>query len=317
MPKKILPEEYKEYFQQNYTNYELLSDYKGDKEYIMVRCKNDGNVWYTKPNWLKQNVGCQKCYDKRRGNTTRLDTDGFIEKAKKVHGDKYDYSKVDYKTNKVKVCVICPKHGEFFIRPDKHLSGGQGCDKCADEKNGISKRLTQEQFIEKANLQHHNKYDYSKSKYLKGDENVTITCPEHGDFVQKAGMHLLGSGCQKCNESHLEREVEEFLITNNIKFESQKRFEWLGRQSLDFYLPDYNVAIECQGSQHYDKTLYNGWNIFDTSTVIERDIRKNNLCKINKVKLLYISKSFKPLELNEIYNKENTFNSMENLILAI
>ena len=115
MPKKILPEEYKEYFQQNYTNYELLSDYKGDKEYIMVRCKNDGNVWYTKPNWLKQNVGCQKCYDKRRGNTTRLGTDGFIEKAKKVHGDKYDYSKVDYKTNKVKVCVICPKPGDLVF----------------------------------------------------------------------------------------------------------------------------------------------------------------------------------------------------------
>ena len=57
-------------------------------------------------------------------------TENFIETARKIHGDKYDYSKVEYINNSTKVCIICPEHGEFWQTPNKHLSGC-GCPKCA------------------------------------------------------------------------------------------------------------------------------------------------------------------------------------------
>lgn len=122
----------------------------------------------------------------------RLTTEEFIEKAKKVHGDKYDYSKVDYEDNRANVCIICLKHGEFYQKPYKHLMG-RGCPKCG----GSAKSSTKE-FIEKAKKIHGNKYDYSKVDYKDNNTKVTIICPEHGEFEQKPGNHLMGKGCAQC-----------------------------------------------------------------------------------------------------------------------
>ena len=210
MPKKITPEEYKIFFSENYPDYELLSDYSGDKGYITVRCKLDGNIWKTKPNWLKHGAGCQKCYDRIRGNTTRLANDEFIKHAREIHGDKYDYSKTNYKNNKTHVIVTCPKHGDFLIRPDKHISLKQGCSKCADEENGLKKRISQEEFIDRCSKIHNNKYDYSKVNYQGWNKPIIIICPKHGEFVQIAGVHLQGCGCPICNESHLEKKLHIF-----------------------------------------------------------------------------------------------------------
>ena len=58
----------------------------------------------------------------------------FIEKAKKIHGSKYDYSSVVYKGNKIHVEIICPEHGPFWQRPDSHVVRGQGCPFCGLEK---------------------------------------------------------------------------------------------------------------------------------------------------------------------------------------
>ena len=97
---------------------------------------------------------------------------------------------------------------------------------------------------------------------------MIITCPIHGDFEQTPHNHLQGKGCPLCRISHLEKEVGETLKRNTIQFEKEKQFEWLGRQKLDFYLNDFNIAIECQGKQHFglgygsDETafeeIYNG-----------------------------------------------------------
>lgn len=114
--------------------------------------------------------------------------------------------------------------------------------------------LTTEQFIEKARQIHGDKYDYSKVEYVNNKTNVCIICPEHGEFWQTPHNHLKGKGCPICSESKLEKKVRNFLIENKIKFETEKTFEWLkneGQLRLDFYLPDYNIAIECQCEQHF------------------------------------------------------------------
>lgn len=127
----------------------------------------------------------------------KLTKEEFIEKARKVHGDKYDYSEVEYVNNSIKVNIRCLHHGEFPKTPNKHLSG-QGCPDCIDMSNRRNKRYTQEEFISKAVEAHNNKYDYSITIYNGIKNPIQYICKEHGIRRQIAYEHLHSSGCSKC-----------------------------------------------------------------------------------------------------------------------
>jgi hypothetical protein len=62
----------------------------------------------------------------------------------------------------------------------------------------MPKKLTQEEFIKRSKAVHGNKYDYSKVNYINKTSKVTIICPIHGEFEQKAEDHYSGHGCKKC-----------------------------------------------------------------------------------------------------------------------
>lgn len=117
----------------------------------------------------------------------------FVTKATQIHNNFYDYSKVEYVNTDIKVCIICPKHGEFWQNPQNHLNR-QKCPKCAIEK----KRGTTESFIEKAKKVHEYKYDYSKVEYVDCKTKVKIICKKHGVFIQRPDIHLSGSTCPHC-----------------------------------------------------------------------------------------------------------------------
>lgn len=121
----------------------------------------------------------------------------FVDKAKKIHGDKYDYSKVNYTNNRTPVEIICPEHGSFYQTPHDHLSGN-GCMKCYSDIRGLMRRKTRGDFIVQAKKVHGDKYDYSKTNYVKSNEKVTVTCPVHGDFEIYPQNHLKGQGCKLC-----------------------------------------------------------------------------------------------------------------------
>ena len=127
-------------------------------------------------------------------------TEGFIGRLRVTHGDKYDYSKIEYVNPKIKIKIICPIHGEFEQKPYNHLRG-DGCGKC---NGGVSK--TKKDFIKSSEKKHGNKYDYSKVKYVNNTTPVTIGCPIHGEFKQKPNKHLTYSGCPKCSKSFLDRD---------------------------------------------------------------------------------------------------------------
>lgn len=133
----------------------------------------------------------------KKGTYRRLNTERFIEEARKIHGDKYDYSLVEYTKAETRVKIVCPKHGVFEQIPHSHLSG-RGCRQCFNERYPQLRWRTTEQFIEDARKIHGDKYDYSKTKYMGRNNNIIITCPIHGNFKQKADSHLLGYGCPKC-----------------------------------------------------------------------------------------------------------------------
>ena len=209
----------------------------------------------------------------------------FIERAALKHDNKYDYSKTQYVGRQEKICIICPKHGEFWQNPHFHLQGGN-CPKCV---GGV--RLTTEQFIEKAKLVHGDKYDYSKVEYKNTATKVCIICREHGEFWQTPNNHLFGAGCPTCPQSNLEGEIRQFLIKNNIKFEQEKTFSWLvfnRKMFLDFFLPEYGVGIECQGGQHFSPSeLFGGISFYNKT--IERDKAKKQLCEEHGINILYYS----------------------------
>lgn len=136
----------------------------------------------------------------------------FIEKANIVHGDKYDYSKVDYKNNKTPVTVICKICGtEFNPRPDNFLHG-TGCPKCGHNEAKKSVSDTRESFIEKAVKKHGDKYDYSLVEYKGSQTNVKIKCNKCGAiFEQTPAMHIAGNGCSVCNPPHKKLTHKEFV----------------------------------------------------------------------------------------------------------
>lgn len=140
----------------------------------------------------------------------------FIDKANKIHKNKYDYSKVEYVDSQTKVCIICPKHGEFWQTPYSHLAK-HGCPEC----KGL-KKLTKEIFLERANKVHNNKYTYENAEVHGIRSKIPIICPIHGKFLQAIKNHLNGQGCPLCGKKFAkewqQNKYEEFVD------ESKKRF---------------------------------------------------------------------------------------------
>lgn len=143
----------------------------------------------------------------------KITNEEFIEKAKLVHNDKYDYSLVNYTGNKIKIKIVCIKHGFFEQTPNSHLVG-QGCPVCGKINKSKNKILTINKFKEKAQLVHGNKYNYSLVDYRSYEEKVKIICPVHGEFEQTPHSHLNGSGCQECG-GVLRFSTEEFIKKAN------------------------------------------------------------------------------------------------------
>ena len=152
-------------------------------------------------------------------------------------------------------------------------------------------KYTTKDFIEKARKVHGNKYDYNKVEYINNHTKVCIICPIHGEFWQKPNDHLSGYGCAKCNQSYLEKNIKKLLNENKINYNEQQKFDWLKYKqalSLDFYLLDYNVAIECQGIQHHKPIDYFGGEK-EFNKIVIRDKIKNDLCKKHNINLLYFN----------------------------
>ena len=201
----------------------------------------------------------------KRNMSVEEKTKLFIEDAQKIHGDKYDYSKAQYLGDKKETTIICPIHGEFNMKTYVHIKLGCGCPKCGKDKvNSMheEKRDKCKQTIfDRANSIHNNKYDYSKFDYKNINTESVIICPVHGEFSKNMNKHIYRKqGCPKCskenNKSILERTVEDILLENNISYIYNYQIttdEYLKNKPFDFYLPDYNLLIEVQGTQHYTK----------------------------------------------------------------
>ena len=167
--------------------------YKNSTEKVCIICPEHGEFWQTPAAHVRGNQ-CPECANEKRGIRKKWTKEIFIRRAKEVHGDRYDYSMVEYNGNEEKVCIICPEHGEFWQTPASHIFAKSGCPKCAH------RGLTRDELIEEFKRIHGNKYDYSKFVPGKMNDAAVFICPEHGEFKQTPTKHLRGQGCPKCGK---------------------------------------------------------------------------------------------------------------------
>lgn len=212
-----------------------------------------------------------------------LNKENFIRKAKLQHGEKYDYSLINFKDGNT-VVLIGYKGVYYLQKPYHHLSGS-----CPENYN-LSVKKTTEQFINESNRVHDYKYLYTKTNYISNQTKVIITCREHGDFEQRPLSHTQGSGCPNCNESKGEKIIAKFLDKNNINYCRQKKFtdcRNVFELPFDFYIPSKRTLIEFDGEQHFQPVEhFGGLKAYEQLKI--NDKIKNDYCEENYINLIRI-----------------------------
>lgn len=242
-------------------------NYINAKTKIIITCKSHGDFQQTPSNHLSK-FNCQKC-----ANNLKLNTIQFIERAKEIHGDKYDYTKANYINANTQIIIICKDHGEFNQIPDFHINRKCGCPKCS---NNVKLNLLE--FIEKSKQIHGNKYDYSQVNYVNNYTSIVLICKKHGEFIQKPFVHL-NHGCPSCinkTEFKFFTKVQELYPT----IRRQYKVEWCKNKlclPFDFAIEELKIIIELDGEQHF-KQISN-WT--SPKIQIEKDKYKINCANNN------------------------------------
>ncbi len=256
---------------------------------IDIYCKIHG-VFNQRLDVHRNGAGCPKC-----GNLKRTSNkDIFIKKAIMKHSNKYNYINSIYINSATKLNIECNKCNYSFLqRPGDHISGS-GCPKCA------GKSINKIDIINNFNKVHNNKYDYIKLNYKNSTTKIEIICPKHGSFWQEPHNHTSGSGCPKCSSSKGEARIQEYLEENNIDYIKEAKL--FKNYRFDFFIEEYNLAIEFDGIQHYEAVPFFGGEEAFLKTQ-ERDYIKNQYCIDNNINSLRIS--YKNIEMvEEILNEE-------------
>lgn len=209
----------------NKFNYEEFEYQNVDTSGIII-CPKHGKFEQSPYLHMKSRYGCKEC-----AGLKKITKNIFIKKAKKIHGDRYDYSQVICKDSKNKVIIICSIHGDFKQSPSKHLSG-QGCPKC------VGKNKNFYDFINEANKIHNSKYKYIPFTYKNNKQKIKIICSKHNEFIQTISDHLTGYGCNKCGiESMIKKQslCKENFILRSIKIHKNKynysEFEYINAKT--------------------------------------------------------------------------------------
>lgn len=263
------------------------------QSYVTVTCKIHGDYQYKAYQLLNNNFQCKFCNKKdRHDKLAKKYYDKFIEKAKEKWPN-IDYSittlpKQEDRYRKYK--IICPIHGEQEIIDKTFLKCG--CPKCDNGINTgkcVNRNYTNEEFINELKNIYGNKYDYSEVNYINWKTKIKLKCDKHGWFYREPARLIHDvRGCPYCNKSLLENDFQKFLDEHGINYIREYSPPFLEKKRLDFYLPKFNVAIECQGRQHfYQNSIYNTKEKIED--IIERDKKKYLTCIENGLTVYYIT----------------------------
>lgn len=174
--------------------------YKGRKKPVEIGCPVHGNFIRSATDKSGKGLECPKCAQNRVSKSQTFTKEDFIRDARKIHGDKYNYDKVEYKTARIKVTITCPIHGDFQQAPYVHMAC-KGCRKCANDKLFDERKADITHFIKKSREKHGDTYDYSLVKYVNARTRVDIVCSKHGVFSALPYVHWdTGGHCPDCTD---------------------------------------------------------------------------------------------------------------------
>ncbi len=335
-------EKLKKLYKDNYDYSE--TDYFSYKKKVSVRCLKHDCVFQRLPETLLKGVGCPKCeqdeiekYQKNKVDALkkrrviresiamkrkkalkirgeqkrgmRYDIARFVKIAREIHGEAYYYKDIEIKNLTTPITIHCNYHNYDFVQtPQKHLLG-QGCPKC------IGRHRTTKDFINEAICIHGDRFDYSHVHYKDCYHKVEILCKKHNKkFCVLPIKHLEGQGCPECCKSALELRLIAYLSENtDYTLLTQHQFSWLKTtrsMPLDIYIPKLNIAIECQGLQHFfARPQFGGLEGLNRQK--EKDKLKYELCKKNGIQLVYYVDKGYPTEI-EYYGR--VFNKLVDLV---
>jgi hypothetical protein len=239
---------------------------------IEIICLEHGSFFQRAGDHLN-GFGCSAC-----SGLKQKDNNIFILEAQNIHGNKYDYSKVEYKNALTRIEIICPKHGSFLQKPNDHLRE-HGCAKCV----GVSRSNNQE-FISRCKDKHENFYDYSKVEYKNAHTKIEIICPKHGSFFQKPNDHLnLLAGCRKCSKI-VSRKESLWLDYHKVPDDKEHRQVQILLDNklyiFDGFMPETNTVYEFNGDMwHGNPNKYKPEDINPVSKTAYKQLYENTLKK--------------------------------------
>ena len=208
---------------------------KHNKEFIKeVRCH------------INNKKGCPECGKEESVSKRTMSLETFKEKANKIHNYKYNYDDVIYENYQSKIKIFCDKHGLFEQTVGNHLKG-YGCVKC----NGLG--LTTEEFIKKCVEAHGNKYDYSRVIFKNKTSKITIGCPMHKWFKQKAYNHMNGANCRKCTgniKSSNDEFIKKAIKVHGHKYEYSKVVYKNAHAKVIIFCKKHKKYFEKMARQH-------------------------------------------------------------------
>lgn len=288
---------HKEYVEQlnlKNKNIIVLEKYINSKTPILHKCLIDDYEWYASPGNILYGTGCPKC-----GNNLKRTHDEYVKKVSIIspHIRVID----DYINARTPILHKCLHHDiQWKVSPSSILMGC-GCPKCGTEKLSLLRRKSHAQYQKELKLINPNITVIGT--YINNNTKILHQCLIDGyKWYATPGNILSGHGCPKCNESKMEKEAALWLDHNSIPYIRYMKFDGCSDKkqlSYDFYLPDYNTNIECQGLQHYEPVDYfGGEEAFKIQQ--KHDAIKRQYCLDNHIELL---------EIPYWENVENTLNN--------
>lgn len=293
-------------------DYSLIKYIPGEK--LKIVCSKHG-VFQQSPSKHLNGSGCNLCGNASIGNKLRTPLNELIDKFKQIHGDKYEYSLVDYETSKLNINIICKIHGVFEQSPGSHLSGS-GCPVCAGKKIDI------EDVLEAFKEMHGDKYDYQLVEYKNTTEPIKIICPIHGVFTQKPIAHKQGRGCPSCANNiqyTTEEVIQQFREIHYSKYDYSQVNYVNSKTKLKIICPEHGLFMQ-SASVHKRPagcpTCGIGWNAQRVINFIN-DIRNEDVLNMDPVELnMLIAQGKLPKEFEELVftlegTKENSLKTLK------
>ncbi len=236
--KKTLPEVIAEFQSVHGGRYDYSRvEYRSNKTKVTIGCYVHGFFEQT-PVSHKRGSGCPECANSAKSAYKKKTQSEVIADFQAVHGDRYDYSEVDYIDSSTKVVIVCPEHGDFDCTPNNHKRG-RGCPQCSS-----TARRAQHEVIASFQAKWGDRHDYSRVDYVNNCTKVIIGCPEHGDFERRPSDYMAGHGCQKCSTRNRGEGIVYLIEITKPGGESFIKIGWTARGVEErFRYDDFTVTL--------------------------------------------------------------------------